>query len=466
MTRPVPSQSTPFSLVLRVRVLSYPGRHTPIVVLECSKRFWMRKLSNASSRQLTAFALPSDRNVALEFSLQRRRPASQDKSDPYEPGSDFSPIARHFGLLPDMLARDIIEMGHQDKNCPLLVIHKAGVGERLDAKAGVPDRDKLEAFQRAAVILHPFGLKPWQKLIEVETPTRGIKDRNQKWRREEEVEQWRRTMSAHISSGYGDFHHVVLGYHTSCYEDAKRVQIQLNQLLGDSIQTQLMPIPEGVHGPRAALPGSSANRPVDRAELRSDAWKPFLEQVRRYLRDSPRPIDGVLIVAPEWYEHQGRSAHDDLVNKRAGRITIARQLRVPVQYLRPVREGSLRNAESDFDHRTVVAWLDLTWKTLGYVDPHKLEQIVGDIYDTGASGHTQAPDRVLAISILRQNKSFWRANQSSFVPVAIELDILNRTCLARFARDKAEGGIEITPQKAVSQAIVELAASGPITVGD
>ena len=466
MTRPLPSQGTPFSLVLRVRVLSYPGRDTPVLVLECSKRFWMRKLSNASARQLTAFALPSDRSVALEFGLQRRRPSSQDNSDPYEPDSDFSPIARHFGLSRDMVARDIIERGHQDENCPLLVVHKAGVGERLDAKAGVPDRDKLEAFQRAAVILQPFGLKPWQKLIEVETPTRGIKDRNQKWRREEEVEAWRRTMSDHILSGYGDSHHVVLGYHTSCFEDAKRVQIKLKELLADSIQTQLMPIPGGVHGPRAALPGSSTNRPADRAELRSDAWKPFLEQVRRYLRDSQRPIDGVLIVAPEWYEHQGRPAHDDLVNKQAGKITIARQLRVPAQYLRPVREGALRHAESDFDHRTVVAWLDLTWKTLGYVDPHKLEQIVRDTYDTGSSGNTPAPDRVLALSILRQNRTFRRANQSSFVPVAIELDISNGTCLARFARNKAEGGIEITPQKAVSQAIVEIAASGPITVGD
>ena len=465
MTHPVPDQRTPFSLKLRLTVLSYPGRHTPVVVLECSKRFWMRRVNHPSARQLTAFALPSDRNVALEFSLERRRSSTRDNPDPYEPGTDFSPIARRFGLVPDMQAREIIDRGYQVEDCPLLVVHRAGVGERLDTKVGVPDLDKLEAFQRAAALLNPFGLKPWVKLTEVETPTRGIKDRNQKWLREEEIESWRRQMNDHIVSCYGDSHHIILGYHTNCFKDAKRAQNRLRGVLGDSIRTQLVPIPEGVHGPQAALPGSSTNGPLDRAELRADAWRPFIEQVRLYMRDAQRSIDGVLIVAPEWYEHHGRPAHDDPVNKRAGRITIARQLRVPVQYLRPIREGAVRNVESAFEHRAVIAWLDLTYKTLGYVDPYRLDQIVGDIYGTALQRTTQAPDRVLALSILRQNRTVRRANQSSFVPIAIELDMNKATCLARFAREKAEGGIEITPQKAVSQAIVELAASGPITVG-
>ena len=78
-------------------------------------------------------------------------------------------------------------------------------------------------------------------------------------------------------------------------------------------------------------------------------------QVRRYRRDADIPVNGVLIIAPEWYENNDRTAHDDPVNKRAGRITLAWSLRVPVQYLLPIRESSRRNPEEDFEGRAVMA---------------------------------------------------------------------------------------------------------------
>jgi hypothetical protein len=51
LTEPVLDQATPFSLVVRVRVLSFPGRATPVVVLDLSRRIWTRLLKKATVRR-------------------------------------------------------------------------------------------------------------------------------------------------------------------------------------------------------------------------------------------------------------------------------------------------------------------------------------------------------------------------------------------------------------------------------
>ena len=462
MTKPIMVGRSLFSLVLHLKVLSYPGRGTPIVELAFSKRFWMRKVRTPSAGTVSAFAMPGDRNVALEFSLSRQR-ARQGPSFPYESADGFSPIARHFGLPPDMTAREVVGRGYLLEECPLLVVNSQGVGERLDNKTGVPDRDKLEGFMSASEVLKPFGLHPWQGLTAIETPSRSIKNRNQGWRKAETVSSWRDQMHRHIDSCYGGSHHIVLGYYDSCYEDGIRVRDKLIGLLGDRICLQLVPIQGDVHGPQKALPNYAGNG-TDRARLRAKCWQPFVEQVRRYQRDARRPIDGVLIIAPEWYELDGRRVHDDPVNKRAGRIAVARDLQVPVQYLRPYKEGKPRDLESDFDTRTVAAWLDLAWGSLGRIDPAGLEKILARIYGGAAVNKVEPPDRVLALTILRRNSTRRRRNEQSFVPAAIELDLRKGTCSARFARRKEEGSIEYSPQRAMPLAITELAASGPITL--
>ena len=467
LTYPVVDRNTPFSLVINLKVLSYPGRSAPVVELEFSKRFWMRRVRSAFARGLRAFALPNDRNTALQFSLSRQRDLNTNGSDPYSPDDDFTPIARRYGLRTNMTGHEILAEGSMIEDCPLLVVHQQGVGESIDTKRGVPDLDKLEAFRAAAELLEPCGLEPWQGLTETATPTRPIKDRNQKWRGDgSEFEQWQLDMTERIRSIYGNVHHIVVGYHQSCYEDARHACDTLSERLGKGVRTQLIPIPSDVHGPRTNLVGPGSDRPQARAELRADAWNPFVDQVRRYIRDAEFPVNGVLIIAPKWYENAGRTAVDDPVNKRAGRIALARSLRLPVQYLLPIREGSLRNPEEDFEGRAVVAWLDLAWKTLGYVDASRLDKIVGDVYGAIPPGDSQAPDRILALSILRQNRTRGRANQTSFIPVAIELDVRRGVCQARFARETADGSIEITPRRPISQAIVDLAASGPIALGD
>jgi hypothetical protein len=79
--------------------------------------------------------------------------------------------------------------------------------------------------------------------------------------------------------------------------------------------------------------------------------------VQRYQDEDGERIDGILIITPEWYD--GSSAHDDPVNKRAGRITPTRELGVPIQHRHPEQEDERR-----FKTRLMMVWLGLAWMTI------------------------------------------------------------------------------------------------------
>jgi hypothetical protein len=464
LTEPVLDQTTPFSLIVRIRVLSFPGRATPVVVLDLSRRIWTRSLKKAAVRKLSAYALPDGTRTALRFTLQPRRMTTERGSTyTYQPGADFAPIARKFGLQLEMASNEIAAGGHLLTGCRLFVVHKHGVGERVKAKQGVPDLDKMVAFRHAAEILAPYRLRPWDGLVEVPSATRAVRDRNQRWRdrdadedHREAFEQWREEAKADIAACYKGMHHIVIAYHGSCYNDAARAVSLLDKVLDGHVRVQPIRIPIDVHGSRTSLPQPPVRTPRSRAELRAQAWKPFVAEVQRYQDKAGERIDGILVIAPEWYDRS--SAHDDPVNKRAGRIILARELGVPVQYLRPEQEDELR-----FETRLMMAWLDLAWKTIGRVNVDKLAAVMAQVYGSVPTDGAPAvlpPDRVLAVGILRRNRTRL-TNEKSFVPFAIELDAERGTCSARFARERGQS-YEITRLLPLPEALVELASSGPI----
>lgn len=476
ITEPVLDQAASFSVVVRVRVLSFPGRATPVVALELSRRVWTRAFKRTAARELSAFALPDGTHTALRFTLKRRRETGDSGTTfAYHPDSDFPPIARAFGLPLDLAGDTIAADGHRLQDCRLLVVHKHGVGKRVVVKQGIPDLDKLTAFRQMEALLAPVGLRPWQGLLELSSATRSIKDRNQKWRdrdadedRRKAFQRWQGEAKAAIASCYADAHHMIIAYHSSCYDDARRAQALLGEMLDSHVQVQLVPIPPGVHGPRAKLPSPASKTPRNRdfAEQRTRDWLPFVTEVRRYECNMNASIDGVLVIAPEWYAPG--SAHDDPVNKRAGRITLARELRVPVQYLRPEREDGQEFRKNQdpaerFETRLMMAWLDLAWKNIGRIKSQELADVAALIYrPTCADDHpvVSPPDRVLAIGILRRNSTRLN-NESSFVPFGIELDVERGRCSARFARERGSS-FEITPLMPLPEVLAELAASGPI----
>lgn len=474
MTAPQPHQAEPFSLVVRVRVLTYASLPLPVVELEVGKRLWARSLARANTGTLSGYAFPTDRSTAIQFTLERKpeQGAAGKRVWRYQPSRDFTPLARAFALPGDLTGDDMAAGIAPVEQCPLYVVHKYGVAERrgTSLKYGVPDADKRVVLRVAGERLADAGFRPWTGLSEVRTGLKAIADRHQQWRLHDQLDEakqaqyevWLKEAQASIASCYAEAHDLVIGHHPACRPDAEKARDALTKILGGRVSMELIPISPQAHGPRMQLPGAEIRAPEERARKRSDAWRDFVDGVRQYQQDRGRAVDGILVVAPQHYDNF--HARDDEINKRAARLTLAGSLQVPVQYLRPEQEegehfGPRQDPARLFLGRIMAAWLDLTWKTLGRVRCTKLAGELAKLYPEGG---VRPPDRLLAVGILRRNETR-RFGETTFVPYAIELDVASGICRGRFAR-WVEGRLDVTPMAPLPDTLVELARSGPLNL--
>jgi hypothetical protein len=485
MTLPIHVGRSRFSLVLRVRVLSYPGRSLPIIAIEFSRRTWTTGLkSTASAKNVSAYAFPEDSQRAFKFTLSKKK--GEDGTWSYQPDDDFAPLARQYFHDTNITTERILKEGHRLEQCPLLVGLKHGVGERSESKSGVPDLDKIEGFEGIAPVLAEIGLVPWKGLRPIETDTRAAKG-YQHWRRRDQeqageqkkYEDWLQEAQESIRSCYAGEHHIVIAVQpeVNIEADAQLAEERLHEILPGSVVITRIPISPNVHGPRNTLPGKDVTSAAERAAIRIEEWSTFIDTVKQYEQRSGRKIDGILVLARRWYSDQ---KHDDTVNKRAGRIALAKGLGTPVQYLRPRVElheealqrshrGKPKTAEEieqhvtkEFENHLMHAWLDLAYKSLGRVRPWSLIKQAQSIYTDSGIPHTY-PDRVLALGVVRRNKRRFLNNERSFLPYAIELDVEHGICTASFAYEHPETRkITWTDQLAFPQALVTLASLGPI----
>ena len=179
------SEDGSFSLVVTIKVMTFPGVGEPIVAFEFRRRLWMHEMRYAAHRQIRAFAFPEGRSTAVEFFLARERASGQNHTPlEYRISDDYDLIARHFPTVPlNTTGLEVIKNGHLIPNCPLLVSHNNSVGHPVGNKPGsVTDKDKMDAFKMIKEILKPYGFHQWDSITEISTATRPLKDQNQGWR--------------------------------------------------------------------------------------------------------------------------------------------------------------------------------------------------------------------------------------------------------------------------------------------
>lgn len=486
MTEPVElGRGGRFSLVVRIRVFSYPGRPEPLVIVEFSRRVWTSKLNDKSNiTTISGYALPDDSTRALRFTMRKQR--AEDGQWRYQPNDDFAPIARAYFPGEKLTTEMILKNGHHMSHCKLLVVLKAGVGSRSEAKSGVPDLDKLEGFDAITAALAEIGLAPWQGITRIEGPGRVTSDRNQHWGRRnsdkdidrQKYARWLVEAQESIRACYAGAHHIIIavqpGYQLE--RDGQLAAARLREILQENVIVTPLPLPQNVHGPRNDLPGKDLRNPADRAALRRQEWAPFVEAVKQAEQQAGRAVNGILVIAHRWYPE---NHHDDVVNKRAGRITLADRLGVQVQYLLPrddmraeieqkAKRSKLTPAEIEteldksFENRLMNGWLDLAYKSLGRLRPSKLLSGLQKVYDT-TDMSSACPDRILALGVVRRNTQRRIVNEPSFLPFAIELDVQNGICSASFAYEDPQSKLltwsEMLP---LPQALTALARLGPI----
>ena len=394
-----------FSLGITLSTETYPGRSLPMVQVSHTKHVFAREPRTGSTRT-GGHLFPAGETRALRFSVDRQLTLDDG----------YMTLAAEYDLptttTTQAIARNGTRRGREWQGHQLVLNHHHGHAETDSAMRGVPVLDQLRSFERLAALLAPLGLTPWKGIEEIptaygeqgdadarwqnlfqddqeEVPARASKKpktekqlQKEKDEEEADIREWSERMFSDIDTHYNGAHHIVLAHAEGYSEDARIARTNLLTLLGERAIVTLKALPEGVHGPKDHLAGHDLKKPAERADVRAQAWLPFVRTMRTYMDEqTDRPVNGIIVMAPIWYADPvtGQPRRDDKINKRLGRITLNRELGLLVQYLLPqarLRSGNLKpREEKAFRFRTVNAWRDLAWKNLGKINrmPQKIE---------------------------------------------------------------------------------------------
>lgn len=489
MTPPMPSGGkTPFSYVVKLRALTFPSLVTPVIIVEYTRRAWVRALdAKRGVRRLdTCFLFPHESTRALRFSLHNE--ADSEGKKRYVFAKNFNPLQRAYYPTDELSVEQVLSHGTQLPHLILIAL-KHGAGERVDIKAGVPDLDKLVAFRALRPLLAPLGLRPWRGLEPVPTASKPIQDANHYWvHREVNPASFARSVQAELDelrACYPTPYHLVLGIGRDAESAAEASQIQerLAAFLPGGIVISLVPFPTGAHGPLP--PREQRPSAEERAQAKRLAWASYVEAVRAAEVNTGIKVHGILIVASQWYGQRP----DDPVSQRAARLALMGALGIPVQYLRPradaeslshqiearrvarlnasdmdaaeceakvrgVRTKLQKDRETDFEARLMMAWRDLAFKTVGRVQQTRLNEEL--------ARQSNAPDRILGLGVARRNTSRLLANDPSVLPYAIEIEVATGLCRAAFAYEEPQGKeVTWTEMLPLHETLATLARLGP-----
>ena len=458
-----------FSYVVNIQVLTFALYQEPMISINISKRNWLgpkdKPKNFIRNKTLSAYAFPKGSSRVLPFSLRKKK--NQKGEWVFETDDSFAPIARAYGLPFPLTLPEILKSGTSFDDCHLLVNVKNGVTQKSSSrKLGAANDDKVEAMQAISDILRGYGLELNQSLIPIATETRDM-TREQahqlKWSLTAEKklrERWQRDTFAHIDHLYGGQYELLLAYQNEHQEDARWLERHVQQLFGAEggtprLHIHTVKLPLGVHGP------PEQGKATERRERQAARWKEWFTS----LKDVQMPqFDGIIVLAQQWYDHQ----HDDKINKLITRHELATNFGKPVQFLRP-RADMDGKTDDDFERHFMMGWMDLAYQSRGRVTPWTLETAALQIFDRRAPqpvlfGELQYPDEVMALGVIRKNKSNFAQTKGTIFPYAIRLSVRTGLCKARIAHVRPQTGIDYGSWMPMEEALTYISSLGEIRI--
>ena len=161
-----------FSLVLALEVITFPSIAQPILRMEVHKRRWVKRLSNRVSdgRRIrgTVFSEKHD-DKAFSFHLRFRK--CEDGERRWDPDNAYEALKRELSLPFERMDGHQIVSGAASTGCNrVLLVHRDKIAEGDHGiKVGVPELDKLEAFQESCHALQSIGLVPFRGYTQVKS---------------------------------------------------------------------------------------------------------------------------------------------------------------------------------------------------------------------------------------------------------------------------------------------------------
>lgn len=518
-----------FSLVVTLEVITFPSLHQPLLKIDVSKRRWLEKLGSPGfdRNNISAFAFSDkygDRAFSFKVSCQR----GQDNNQQWQTDSDFTAIQNQLQLPMQPYRPQEIASGQADTDsCQFLLTYRNGLGTtsgRHSIKVGVPEIDKLEAFEAIATILDPLGLQPFKsyksfsyRKIQNDSASRTINlptlmgamlepqkaepsAFTPKFIASFEDDQLDQLLNQHFNLSLEQIYSgrkslqfnattksqteeltalieanqsalrrlypddqilLVIFYESDLQADVKLLKNLIQLLCGDAIEIWINRLPANTHGPKAQLPGNHLNA-KERSKLRREAWEPITKQL-----ENRKQRTFCLVMAKEYYsdsQQQDRFKRDDSVNKPSTRQALAALAGSCVQFILPMdrsRSTNQLNLEKFF-HRAQSALKDLLFAHSGRIDDvqTKVERCLKDI------PADNRPKEIIGITIVRKQKGRKRGLiENTFLPIAIRLNVETGRCDMCCAYERANQ-LEISPWSIFPDAIGVVASISPVKLAD
>jgi len=160
ITAPVPGEN--FSLVLSLKVISIPGLSQPLINLDVHKRRWVNTLKEPwNNSEVSGYVLPLKvgRPVAFQFALESKWSIEgQQRKYKYIPDEAFGALQRALGLPVGLTTSEIVSGAASTEEWLVLINYRAGTSSRHPIGGGVPEADKLDAFDAVSRVFQPLGL--------------------------------------------------------------------------------------------------------------------------------------------------------------------------------------------------------------------------------------------------------------------------------------------------------------------
>ena len=160
-----------FSLFVDLEIITFPSLSQPLIKVDVGKKRWLSSLKENSydSNAINGFIFSENYSDRIfNFQLNRRQNKKTNQWS-WQADSSFKVLKREFNLpLNISNGQQIVQNLASTSDCQVLLTYRNGIQEKShDIKAGVPEKDKLEAFKAITEILKSEGIKPFQDYSKV-----------------------------------------------------------------------------------------------------------------------------------------------------------------------------------------------------------------------------------------------------------------------------------------------------------
>jgi hypothetical protein len=531
----LPDTTGKFSLVVSLEVITYPSLHQPLLKIDVSKRRWFSRLKPAryNSGNISGFVFSDDYSDRTFRYTVLSRSEKQDKNQQDKKKNWFWAIDKDFEALRGKLKLPLktpngqnidgsqIALGQAStERCQVMLTYRHGLQEgKHEIDAGVPEIDKLEAFEAIAKILEPIGFKAFDNYSPVkfkrgeshkldDAASRMINlptllgaaleilekgdcsDFTPKYIESFEDNELNSLLTKHLDitleNIWGGRKALKFNSKSLNQTDELKVLIQANReamrrlypneklLLAIFYEEHLQIEIKLLQAIIRVLWGGAIELMPVRLPVNTHGPKESLpganltakERLRHRIEAWESIVKQLalrqqrtfcLVMAREWYLD---NKHDDSVNKPSSRQALAQIAGSCVQFLLPIETTKEKNILNlaNFSHRVQAALKDLLYAHSGRIDDVK-EKVEKWLKDIPAEAR---PKEIIGITIVRKQKGRDRGFiDNTFLPVAMRIKVETGECELCSAYEKGNS-LQISPWSKFSDAIAFISQISPV----